>query len=307
MMFFLGIWFPDRLRGRINNLFISAIPLGGILAGPLAAWIMGGLNDVYGLRGWQWLFLVEGLAAALLGIAAFFFLTSSPASAGWLTDGEKRIVVIDQQAAQERRWSNTMDSTLVLARDPTVWLLGMVYFGYFCSLNTLILWSPSLLALSGVQSISAIGWISGLSGVVSAVGMLAIGLSSDRLNERRWHVGLCGLVAASCFLLLPLTADSIPATAGLLLLAATGLYAVLGLFWTIPGAYFRANSAARGFALINMFGVGGGIVSPTLVGWLKVQTDSLYVGVSVIAILLALSMLMLLRLPQPNQGSFTEE
>jgi MFS family permease len=294
IIFFLSTWFPDRLRGRINSLFTSAIPLASIVGGPLAAWIMGSLDDVRGLHGWQWLFLLEGSAAIVLGITVSVFLTNDPVSAKWLKEAEKNALLSDRQAPGGARAKHAVGSNGGALRDPKVWLMGVIYFGYFCALNALVLWGPSVLAMAGARGIVSVGWISGLSALVSSLGMLAIGMSSDRLNERRWHVGLCGSVAAACLLLLPLAADSVVATAALLIVTATGLYAILGLFWTIPGAYLERNSAARGFALINMLGVCGGVVSPVLVGWLKSQTGSLHIGMAAIAILLATSMIGLL-------------
>lgn len=296
MIFFLSTWFPDRMRGRINSLFTTAIPLAGIAGGPLAAWIMAGLDGAQGLHGWQWLFLVEGLSAIVMGVAAYVLLTNGPRSAGWLEEAEKDIILADQQAQRTSRATIEADGIAAALREPKLLLLGAIYFGYFCALNAVALWGPSLLALAGARSIVSVGWISGLSALVATAGMLVIGRSSDRLQERHWHVGLCGLVAAGCFLLLPAVVTSVAATAGLLMLAATGLYAILGLFWTIPGEYLKAGMRARGFAVINMLGVCGGVVSPTLVGWLNLETGSLHVGLMIVAAILTISMIALLLL-----------
>ena len=294
VIYYLSCWFPDRLRGRINTLFTSALPLGTIIGGPLAGWILGGMHDHHGLRGWQWLFLLEGLPVILLGIVAFAFLADIPQSASWLDARERRLVLAERQAERANRATDAPPRPRNALPIATAWLLGLIYFGYFCALNALILWGPSLLRMSGVESIALIGWISGLSALIATIGMLLMGLSSDRLRERRWHVGMAGLAAAACLLLLPLGSDSIATTTSLLTIAGTMLYGILGLFWTIPTAHLPPDSRAGGLALINMCGVCGGIVSPALVGWLKVATGSLYNGVSVVAILLALSMAALL-------------
>jgi len=303
VILYLSCWFPDRLRGRINALFTSALPLGSIVAGPLAGVIMAGMDDFHGLRGWQWLFIVEGLPVILLAIAAYRLLTNRPESAAWLKDNERHIVLADARAGRmvNRSTDTPLHLRKVLPEAGTV-LFGFIYFGYFCALNALNLWGPSLLTMSSLERISSVGWISGLSALVAAIGMLLIGVSSDRLMERRWHIGLSGIASAACLLLLPLASSSIAATASLIAVAGVGLYAILGLFWTIPTAHLKLENRASGLAFINMCGLCGGIVSPTLVGWLKVWTGSLYVGVGAIAILLALSMMALLAFVPSRAG-----
>jgi sugar phosphate permease len=294
VVFYLRGWFPDRLRGRVNGILTTAIPLGGIVAGPLAALTMGGLDNLHGLRGWQWLFLLQGVATMLLGMVGYMLLTDGPRSARWLSDYERQAVLEERFADEARRIRITQKSYSIVARDPVLWLLGAIYFGYFCALNALNLWGPSLLERAGAGSIAAVGWISGFSTLVALAGMLAIGWSSDRLQERRWHLAVCGLIAAGFFLLLPWAADRLVATAVLLILATTVLYPMLGLFWTIPGAYLDRGSAARGYAIISTLGAFGGIVSPALVGWVQSRTGSPFSGMAAIAVLLTLSMLALL-------------
>lgn len=288
-------WFPDRLRGRVNGILTSALPLGGIVAGPFAAWAMGDLEGLLGLRGWQWLFLLQGAVTVLFGLIAYLALSDDPLSARWLSEADRRMLLADRQADEARRVAITPRSYRSVARNPAVWTLGAIYFGYFCALNALNLWGPSLLKLSGAGSIAAIGWISGLSTLVALVGMLAVGWSSDRRKERRWHLAACGFLASGCFLLLPLASGHLPATAGLLILAAIGLYPMLGLFWTIPGACLDPRSSARGIAIISTLGAFGGIASPALVGWLQARTGSPFVGMAGVALLLAASMLALLQ------------
>ncbi len=145
----------------------------------------------------------------------------------------------------------------------------------------------------GLQKVTDIGRWSGLISVISTMGMLAVGYSSDRFMERRWHVALCGISAAACFLLLPLASHSIGLTIALLMVASIGIFSILSLFWTIPSAYLEGRAMAGGIALISSIGYLGAVVSPTLVGWIKVTTGSLYIGLSTIAVMLIISMLLL--------------
>jgi len=306
ILFYLTIWFPDRLRGRVTSLFVMAAPISGIVGGPLAGWIMQSFQGVYGLRGWQWLFFFEGIPAILLGVIAYFYLCDQPASASWLSAEEKRLVVEDINADRLRRPAKADKSFRGVLRDPKVYLMAIIYFAYFCSLNTYDLWSPSVMRAVGVQKVITIGWYSGITHLIGTAGMVAVGYSSDRHMERRWHVALCGLSAAVCFMLLPLGSHSIGVTVLLLSIAAIGIYGVLGLFWTIPSAYLEQGSAAAGgIALITSIGSLGGAVSPPLVGWIAVRTGSLYLGLSVIASFMIIGMVLLLlgisrRVPSQN-------
>jgi MFS family permease len=175
-----------------------------------------------------------------------------------------------------------------------VYLLAFIYFAYFCSLNTILLWGPTVLKAIAGQTVSSIGWISGAISLVSTIGMVVVGYSSDKYLERRWHVALCGLAAAACFFVLPLAVGSLALTVTLLTIASVGIFSVLSLFWTIPSAYLSQSAAAGGLALISSIGSFGGAVSPAMIGAVKVHTGSLYVGLDVIAVLLAIGMVTLL-------------
>jgi sugar phosphate permease len=293
ILFYLTLWFPDRTRGRMTSLFVIAVPLGGVIAGPISGLILDGMQGVGGLRGWQWLFLAEGLPAVLLGFTAYFYLPDRPAGAGWLSSEEKR--TIEQDLAADRAAAlKTTKSFSAALQDPKVYLLSFIYFAFFCSLNTILLWAPSLLKRVGVVTATDIGYLSGIISIVSAVGMVAIGYSSDRLMERRWHVALCGFVASGCFLLLPLAAGSVAVTVMLLAVASIAIFSILSLFWTIPSGYLEGSAAAGGIALISAIGSFGGAVCPAFVGWVTVRTGSLYTALSAVALLGAVGMVTLI-------------
>jgi D-galactonate transporter len=294
ILLYLTYWFPDRLRGRMTSLFVMAVPVGGIVAGPLSGWLMDRFHDVAGLRGWQWLFLIEGLPSVVLGIVAFFYLPDRPAQAAWLAEAEKSMVGRDLEADRAAGHARSPRRFGEALRNPRVYAMALIYFAYFCSLNTILLWTPTLLKTVGVATVTAIGWLSGMISLISTAGMVLVGYSSDRAMERRWHVALSGLLAAGCFFLLPAAAHSVALTVALLTLASVGIFSVLSLFWTIPSAYLEGSAAAGGIALISSIGSFGGAVSPFFVGWIKVETGSMYVALSAIALLLAIGMILLL-------------
>ncbi|KRQ12030.1 MFS transporter [Bradyrhizobium pachyrhizi] len=293
ILYYLTLWFPDRVRGRMTSLFVMAVPLGGVIAGPVSGLIMDHMQGVHGLHGWQWLFILEGGPAVLLGIAAYFYLADGPQVASWLSADERRQVASDL-ARDRAAVPGTTRSFAAALREPRVYLLSFIYFAFFCSLNTILLWTPTLLKRVGVATTTEIGWLSGAISVASAIGMVLIGYSSDRTRERRWHVVCCGLVAAACFIALQAAQDSVLLTVTLLAVASIGIFAILSLFWTIPNAMLEGSAAAGGIALISAIGSFGGAVCPALIGWMTAATGSIYAPLALVGAVLGIGMLTLI-------------
>ncbi len=293
IVLYLTYWFPDSRRGRIMSLFVMAVPLAGIVGGPLAGVIMSDLHSVSGLSGWQWLFLIEGIPAIMLGVVAYFFLDDGPTDARWLSSNEKARIatVLSRQGAANVRMHTRFADVMC---DPRTYLMAAIYFTIFMALNAIGFWIPTLLCQVGVQHVREIGWMSGGISICTAVGILLIGRHSDHRMERRWHIACSGFAVAASLLLLPWVAHSIPLTIGLLIIASIGIFSALSLFWTIPPTYLRRNAAAGGIAAIEAMGASGGVVSPWLVGTLKTSTGSLYMGLGVIGSILVVGMLILL-------------
>jgi sugar phosphate permease len=264
----------------------------GIVGGPLAGFIMIATDGLYGLQGWQYLFLIEGVPAVVLGVVAYFYLANDPSDAGWLSPSE-RTVVVQGLATVPAIGSDQPRSFAMALRDKRVWGLTLTYFLFYCVENALLVWIPTLLRSVESISVMAIGWFGGAISVVSMIGMLVISFSSDRLRERRWHVIGCGSISGATFLLLPLAATSLAMTTIILMVASIAVFAFLALFWTIPSAYLRGTSAAGGLAFISSVGALGGVVSPIYIGWMKDLTGSFYGALGSLGLLLLLGMVVL--------------
>ncbi|MFC6309878.1 MFS transporter [Paraburkholderia dipogonis] len=296
MILFMTYWFPDRIRARVNSILLLAVPIAGMLGGPLSGWIMSNLHGSLGLRGWQWLFLIEGLPAVALGVLAPFLLSDSPHRARWLTPQEKETVQralqadIDASAARLHANAPLRD----IFRAPRVLTLSAVYFCIFIGLVAVTFWLPTILHNAGVANLSTIGWIAGLVSLLTMTGNLAIAYSSDRFNERRWHVAGCGSVAAACLLGLHAASHSVAATVVLLAVAQMTAFTMPIIFWTIPVRLLSGRSAAVGIAFISMSGSIGGAVSSWLIGSISARTGSPYVAMSAVAAVLMLGMMLLL-------------
>jgi sugar phosphate permease len=254
---------------------------------------MDAFNGVQGLRGWQWLFLLEGLPAIAMGIVAYLVLSNRPDEATWLSSSEKEIVSADIERSFAASRKGELDFSAAL-RKPAVWLFTLIYLGYYFALTSISTWWPTLLKLVGAGSVTQTGLLSGLISGVAAIGMILIGRSSDRLRERRWHVALCGFVGAAAFLCLPLAAASLGYTVILMMVATTGIFTVLGLFWTIPSSVLSGRAAAGGIALISSIGNLGGFLAPIIIGSIKDRSGSIYIGLSFVAVLLIGAMALLL-------------
>ncbi|QPF88195.1 MFS transporter [Bradyrhizobium genosp. L] len=284
VMLYLTYWFPDQYKARMTSLFFAGVPMAGIVGGPLSGMIMQSMDGLHGLRGWQWLFLLEGLPAIAMGIVAYLYLDDAPDKARWLSDAEKRMLQRDLDADRLQNPKGTQHSFVGVLRDPLIYVMALVNVCVNCGINAVNFWTPSLLKSAGMTGIGGIGWTTGLISAISALAMIAVGRSSDRMMERRWHYAGCAILGAIGFVGLPFIADDVVATAALLTLAAVGNTCAVALYWTIPTSYLKGKGAAGGIAAVSMAGAIGSGISPPIIGWLKVQTGSLPLGLAVIAI-----------------------
>lgn len=282
VLLYLSFWFPNHRRGRATSLFLVGIPLSGIVGGAISGGIMEGMDGFLGLRGWRWLFLIDGLPAVLLGIAAMFVLTDKPASARFLSPAEKQVVIDDMEADRQARTTAASSTILETIRNPKVWLMVVVYFT-MAFLNTNQIWFPTLLRGAGAKSVTEAGNILAFVWIFAAIVVLLVCRNSDRVGERKWHLLVTGLVAAAAYFALPLAAGNLWATAILVAIAAASGYAVFMVFWTLPPVFLEARGAAMGIAMISALGQFGGLSGPAVVGWAFNATGNIYIGFSIAA------------------------
>jgi MFS family permease len=282
VLLYLSFWFPNHRRGRATSLFLVGIPLSGLIGGAISGAVMEGMDGVLGIRGWRWLFLVDGLPAILLGLAAMFILTDKPANAKFLTEAEKQVVIEDMEADRRARTTAASSTVMETLRNPKVWLMVVVYFT-MAFLNTNQIWFPTLLRHVGAKSVTEAGNILAFVWIFAAIFVLLVCRNSDRVGERKWHMMATGALAAGAYLCLPLTAGSLWATAVLVAIAAASGYAVFMVFWTIPPVFLESRGAAMGIAMISALGQFGGLSGPAVVGWAFQETGNIYVGFSLAA------------------------
>jgi ACS family tartrate transporter-like MFS transporter len=273
IIYYLSHWFPRSYRAKAVSWFMIGIPLSVVFGAPLSGWIMQSMDEYLGLHGWQWMFVIEGFPAVLLGFVVLGYLTEKPSDARWLSEAQRNW--LSQRIASEHEEAHQRQGLPVLAAlsHPVAWLLAVIMFCCQTGSYGLTFWVPSIVnSLSGYTELE-VGLFSAIPYVAAAIGMVLVSMSSDRTGERFLHVAIPSLVGAAGFIAVGMFASPGLAMAALAV-AAVGDYCTRGPFWALPGKFLTGSALAGSIALINAMGAVGGIVGPTAVGWLKQTTGS---------------------------------
>jgi D-galactonate transporter len=284
VILYFTYWFPAARRARITSIFMTAICVSGIISGPLSGLILHVLSGAMHLRGWQWMFLLEGLPSIVAGLFAFVYLTDRPEQAQWLSAAEKRFLIDELKHEAQAKAGRAHTSIWVALKEPKFYVLTFAYFSVPWASIVVHIWAPSVIQKSGVTNLWHIGLLSAVPYVVGAAVMYLLGRSSDRMLERRWHFMVSTVLAAAGVALLPLAADNLGALMLLLCVATAGYLGMLSLFWTIPPAYLSTTVAASGIGLISTLGQLGGITAPTVIGFASTHFGSNEMGLYAVAI-----------------------
>jgi MFS family permease len=266
VILYITYWFPSARRSKVMAIFFMAIPLASIVGAPLSGWIMGSFAGLHGLRGWQWLFVLEAVPSMLLGIAILLYLDDSIAAAKWLTTEEKAI--LQRNIDNENDDKVAHHSVGAFFSDRRLWLLTAIYFCIVMGQYGITFWLPAILKNAGVKGVGAVGLLAAIPYLVALVCLPFVGRSSDRTLARRLHCGVPMLLAAAALFALPFT-DGVGAAIVLLSAAAAGAICGTAQFWALPTALLGGMTAAAGIATINCIANLAGFLSPSLVGWLN--------------------------------------
>ena len=284
--FYLATWFPAEYRARMLAWFLVAIPASTVIGGPVSGLVLG-MDGVAGLAGWQWLFIIEGLPAALLGIAALRVLPDRPEDASFLT-AEERLLVRARIAA-EKRERETRHLLTALA-DPRVLILTVAQFGFTAGSYGVGIWLPQIMKDARLSNVT-IGFLTGACYVVASVAMIAWAAWVDRSGRKIKNLTLACLVAAAGLGLAIATA-SFWLSLLWITVALAGITSARAIFWTIPTRFLTGLAAAGGLAFINSVATLGGFVGPYAMGWLRDTTGSFSAGLMAMAGLLVLATIM---------------
>ena len=274
VVLYLTFWYPPARRAQMIALFMTATTMAAVIAGPLCGGIMKYMNGMNGWHGWQWLFLTQGLPATVLGIVAYVYLQDKPEDAHWLDKTEKK--VLRDHLDHDRALVQTAKhgSLLQMLRDPTIYLLSLVYFLLLGATYTMVFWAPTLIKSWGVSDLLMIGLLSSIPNLAGVVAMVLFGRSSDRRKERRWHFVTCVMIAAIGLGITTVTQGNLVASLTGLTIAVIGLASATPLFFTMTTEYLPKSAAAGGIALISSIGNLGAAVSPSVTGAITTSTGS---------------------------------
>ncbi|KGT95173.1 MFS transporter permease [Erwinia typographi] len=265
VLFYLTKWFPSWRRSRIIALFMIGLPLSSLIGGPLSGWIMGHFHQVYGMRGWQWLFLLEGIPSVLLGVMTFWLLPNSVESAHWLSTEEKQVVQrdLDNDEGEAKEVKHRLRDGLLNIR---VVMLGGIDFSILLSAYAMGFWMPTFIKNAGTTDISTIGYLTAIPSLAALIGMLAIGSSSDRMRERRWHIIVPFIVGAAAMGASTFFSHNVMMTVLLFSVAQAMIIGAVPVFFSLPATFLKGTAAAAGFALACSIANIAGLVSNSVMG-----------------------------------------
>ena len=288
VLMYLTSWFPRRLHGRVISRFMTAIVVAGLIGGPISGAILAHPPQAFGLAGWQWMFLIEGLPSCVFGIIAFFYLTDRPAEAAWLTAAEKQSIQKDLEAQPRIRTGSAPAGWHFALKDPKTYALAICFFTAQCGGYAGLFWMPIIIREVGVGSAVDIGLYSMIPYAVAIAAMLMWGAHSDRHFERRWHFAGAMYMAAFGFAILAMSRGNLAGSLLGLTLATAAVSASYPVFWSILPTYLPPVAVGVGFAFINSVGAVGGFVSPSLIGYIKNETGNItYALYPIIGLLVA--------------------
>ncbi len=296
IILYLTYWYPAARRSRIVCTFMTAIPLSGVIGGPLSGWIMESFAGVNGYTGWQWMFVLEAIPAVILGIGVLLYLDDGIRSAKWLNEGEKRI--LERGIENDAKGKVEHPSMRALFSDARVWLMALIYFCCVMGQYGLTFWMPTLIKTAGIKGVLNIGMFTAIPYSAAVISMLLLGRSSDKHRERRWHLVVPMLMGATGLVGSALAGTTNTEVAIVCLtLAAAGVLASAPLFWALPTSFLHGVAAAAGIAAINSVGNLAGFASPYLIGVVKDLTQSTDIALYLLAGVLVCGAMVVLSVP----------
>lgn len=295
LLLYLTYWFPSYRRARMTVLWFIAIPISGMIGGPLSGLIMDRMSGVHGWFGWQWMFLIEAIPTVVVGLLVLAVLKDSVQDANWLTQDEKNLV--KQELAQDNQHKEGHGSVKEFVADKRLWLLAGIYFCVVMGQYAITFWLPTLIRNSGISDNWHIGLLTSLPYMCAIVVMLLAGRSGDHFQERRWHLIIPMCAGAIALTLATLLASNLTLSLIFLCIAASGVLTASSLFWMLPTNFLGGVSAAAGIAAVNSFANLAGFCSPYLIGWVTTNTGSNAIGMFLITAVLIFGASLVLRVP----------
>jgi ACS family tartrate transporter-like MFS transporter len=300
VILYLTFWLPPSVRSSVMALFVTAIPLSNIVGAPISAQILQ-LDHIAGFKGWQWLFILEGSPAILLGLCVLFLLPNHPDHVAWLTAEEKQTLARDLSATAPVHHAKAHSLFDAFTAQPIVYGWSLAYFCLMLGLYGLGFWIPTVLASRGI-ALTHLGWAAALPYFAAVVGMILWSRNSDRRRERRLHLAVAYVLGAIGFLLAAFAPSAPIAILGFAL-AAIGILSAMPVFWSSSTLALTGPMVAAHIAVINSIGNLGGFFGPLVMGWLRQTTHNYIAGLWSISAALVVGAFLALQLGKPNTSA----
>ncbi len=296
IILYLTYWFPAARRGRATSMFLAAIAVAGLVGNPVSGWILHSMGGLGGLRGWQWLFILEAVPSLVLGVMAWFWLEDRVKNAQWLTPQERDLIARDIAAEESKKSDSSLGQVL---SDGKVWLCAFVYFAIVSGLYGVTFWLPTIIKELGIPDPLQVGLIGAVPWAFGILAMYLMARSADRRHEYRWHTAVsCIASAVGLVISVAFHGDALLAMTGLTI-AAMGIMAALPIFWSNPTSLLGGTGAAMGIAFINSVGNLAGFAIPLAIGMIKDYTHSTDTGLHMLAAMMILGAIAVLSLRKP--------
>ena len=267
VVYYLSHWYPEGQRARAIAAFMTAVPVSGVIGGPLSGALLT-LNGLFGLAGWQWLFLAEGVPAILLGVVVLVYLTDRPETADWLSSAEKDWLMSRLAAERTSRDGTLPVGIFAALTNPTIWHLGIIFLCAAIGFYGYSFWAPLVIkSLTGASDFG-VGVVLGAISAVTIILMVLNSAHSDHTDERPLHVAVPLSISGAGFFGCALLRQPILAVF-FLALVPMGHCAAYGPFWSMPSRFLTGAPAAAGIALVVTIANVGGLVGPTIIGAMK--------------------------------------
>lgn len=292
IILYITYWFREQDRAGAIGQFAMALAIAGLIGSPLSGWILDATDQLAGLAGWQWLFILEGLPTVLLAFVVLAVMTDRPEQARWLSVSEREWLVANVAPATHHHQIEA--GFLNKLFNPRVWFLAVIYLTYLGSFAGIMMWAPSLIQFHHpALGNDAIGWLVGLPYIPFAIAMVYWGRRSDRTGERHWHVIVAALVGSAGFAVL-VFGESLLALSGGFALLMIGMGAGFSTYWGLVTVSLPPSLAAIGIAVVNSAGALGSFISVGLVGKLFDDTGSHQAGMLLLTVMAFLAAVLVL-------------
>jgi len=290
VVFLCSCWVPRKYRARAIATTMLAIPISGVIGGPLSGWLLS-MDAPFGLTSWRWMFFIEGLPAIVLAFFALKIFAHAPQQAPWLNAEEKQWLETELQQEQVAREVTGASSFREVLTDPRILCSAGVWFALIFGSYGIMFWLPLVIQEMTSLGDFQIGLLSALPWLGVGTGMILVSRHSDRTQERYWHVGLAAIAGSLCLLGSAYVPSQVLSLV-LLFLTGIGLGGAQGTFWTIPTSIMAQSVAASGVVLINLIGNISSLINSSVIGYVRESTGSYQLTIVLLSVIIGCAALL---------------